>query len=489
MLTFARRWLSRLASRRQLPIKRDTVRYRPVLEALEDRLAPALFLVSTLADDNPGGGGNAGDLRYAITKANAAQGSNTIQFLPGVTGTINLNAVLPEFIGDINVIGPGARTLCINGNQLGSVFTSLSDIQMSISGLTITGGSGDVGGAIDCNSGTLSVSDCNLIGNTARDLGGAINAAQLFATNCNISFNGGSANGGGIYCGSATLIGCTIANNNARLFGGGINALKSDISNCTFAGNNAIEGGGIYSRNAYLDNTVVTGNYASTYSGIFGAVDSGGYNFVTDSTSSHGWASTDQITTSDPLLGPLQDNGGQIDTMAPMSGSPLINAGDPSNSGLPEFDGRGPNFARVVGRRVDIGAVEYQSVVAGAPATVTVIDGNGQSAPVNSMLRPLTVLVSDANGNPVPGERVTFAAPSQPGASIQVFTNSSGIATASLQASQIAGDFTVTATCGDGSTSFLIHLTAGAPAHLVTLGASSATTLIVPCMARRCKCR
>ena len=55
----------------------------------------------------------------------------------------------------------------------------------------------------------------------------------------------------------------------------------------------------------------------------------------------------------DPLLGPLQDNGGPTWTMALLPGSPAINAGDSTNA--PATDQRG--FARV--GTPDIGAFEF----------------------------------------------------------------------------------------------------------------------------------
>jgi hypothetical protein len=72
-----------------------------------------------------------------------------------------------------------------------------------------------------------------------------------------------------------------------------------------------------------------------------------------------------------PRLGPLADHGGptlpggaKLLTHALLPGSPAIDAGDPSGvpgtGGVPEFDQRGPRFARVAGVRIDIGAVEVQ---------------------------------------------------------------------------------------------------------------------------------
>src|SRR5699024_7389733 len=58
----------------------------------------------------------------------------------------------------------------------------------------------------------------------------------------------------------------------------------------------------------------------------------------------------------DPMLGPLQDNGGPTPTHALLPGSPAVDAGN--NSRNNEFDQRGPGFARSFGAAPDIGAFE-----------------------------------------------------------------------------------------------------------------------------------
>jgi hypothetical protein len=58
----------------------------------------------------------------------------------------------------------------------------------------------------------------------------------------------------------------------------------------------------------------------------------------------------------DPLLGPLQDNGGPTLTHLLGTESPAIDAGN--NSAGEDFDQRGPGHPRVGGARADIGATE-----------------------------------------------------------------------------------------------------------------------------------
>jgi hypothetical protein len=61
----------------------------------------------------------------------------------------------------------------------------------------------------------------------------------------------------------------------------------------------------------------------------------------------------------EPLLGPLQNNGGLTQTMALLPGSPAIDAGD--NDDAPLYDQRGPGFDRIVNGIIDIGAFEVQA--------------------------------------------------------------------------------------------------------------------------------
>jgi len=69
--------------------------------------------------------------------------------------------------------------------------------------------------------------------------------------------------------------------------------------------------------------------------------------------------SGDQIST-DPMLGPLQNNGGPTLTHALLLRSPAIDAGDPNFTPPPSYDQRGSPFVRVFSGRIDIGSVEAQ---------------------------------------------------------------------------------------------------------------------------------
>ena len=74
-----------------------------------------------------------------------------------------------------------------------------------------------------------------------------------------------------------------------------------------------------------------------------------------------------------PLLGPLQNNGGPT-TMMPAATSPAINAGDPAFTPPPNTDQRGTGFPRVIGGRIDMGAVE--APIADLSVTKTLLPGS-----------------------------------------------------------------------------------------------------------------
>jgi hypothetical protein len=67
------------------------------------------------------------------------------------------------------------------------------------------------------------------------------------------------------------------------------------------------------------------------------------------------------VTIADPMLGPLQNNGGPTFTHALLPGSPALALGN--NKAALMFDQRGPGFSRTTGSTSDIGAFEYNATV------------------------------------------------------------------------------------------------------------------------------
>lgn len=118
-------------------------------------------------------------------------------------------------------------------------------------------------------------------------------------------------------------------------------------------------GGFVYSRNSLLGGNVDTGGEAPDFSGT---LISQGYNLIQ---STIGYTITGVLTGNltgvDPLLGPLENNGGSTLTHALLPGSPAIDAGNPTGctdhlGNLLTTDQRG--VTRPQGPTCDIGAVE-----------------------------------------------------------------------------------------------------------------------------------
>ncbi len=114
----------------------------------------------------------------------------------------------------------------------------------------------------------------------------------------------------------------------------------------------------------------------------------------------------------------------------------------------------------------------------GAPSSITVVSGSGQSAALLGTFATLTAVVKDGTGFPLPNVVVTFAPPTS-GASAgvsatTVTTNASGQASVTATANTVAGSYSVSATAPSVATPAAFALTnlAGA-ASLVTLVSGS----------------
>jgi Domain of unknown function DUF11 len=398
-----------------------------------------------------GGGGMS-----ATATANLTLGTSTLD----ITGAVITDNVSLDSIGG-GVANSGDGVVNISSSTLANNFAG-----------TTGGGFSD-----ENNQGTLNVADSFFLNNTAAGNGGGIFVGSPTTTiaNTEIDGNNSGGNGGGIFAGGTTLTiqASTIADNITSGNGGGIEiattggglANGSTITNSTITGNVALNrtvvttgggidaspaftgalmllndtvndnfaagGGGVSTANAagssvIVEDTIVAGNFLDNLgSGTDAAgafVDNGG-NLIGISGPGSGntgfAASTTQTGTSakplNPLLGPLQNNGGAtvgaagdsmtLQTEALEVGSPAINKG---LAGAPTVDERG--FVRdgaASNAAPDIGAFQFENT-----SLAVSVSPSAAAIPVNgSVTFTITVTNTSANALPDDDSLVTVTLP------------------------------------------------------------------------------
>lgn len=304
----------------------------------------------------------------------------------------------------LNIIGSAASTTIIDGGGVNTA-VYISAGRVTVANVTIRHGLAPSGGGI-YNKGVLTINNGTVTGNLAFSRsfgygGGIVNGGTLTITHSTLSGNtagcgttgcagigGGILNGGTLTINNTTLSGNIAYAHFAYSEGGGIaNSGILVISNSTLTGNRANKGGAIFG-NAAINNSTVSGNAAyapGTGGGIYGnptlqnsivansssggnchgTVTSKGYNLSSDG--SCNLTGTGDMNNTDPMLGTLGNYGGPTQTIPLLSGSPAIDAGNPSGctdgqNHLLKTDQRGsprPDAEDTAG--CDMGAYESQS--------------------------------------------------------------------------------------------------------------------------------
>jgi predicted outer membrane repeat protein len=215
------------------------------------------------------------------------------------------------------------------------------------------------GGAISASGGSTKIVRSTFTDNIAYGGGAIFNSGRLrlerstFAGNLAASVGTGLGDGGGLgNYGYATVSDSTFFGNEAGRDGGAVfNFGATNLVHVTVAENVAARTGGAVANgsdaSAKLANTLVSDNSGPSCSGA-GIVDMGG-NLTWFDTTCPG-------ISADPLLGPLEDNGGPTWTMMPAADSPAVDGAE--LDACTRTDQR--RLPRPAGAGCDIGAVERQ---------------------------------------------------------------------------------------------------------------------------------
>jgi hypothetical protein len=256
--SWLRKWTSNRTARGRTHHRSVAPRFRPRLEALEDRFLPSTLTVLNTNDSGPG------SLRAEIA---AAQSGDTIVFDPSLGGSV-ITLSSGQLMINTSLTIHTDRSVLIDASSSSRVFDVAGSASVTIDNLWILNGSAKDGGAI-YNSGTLTLNGCIFQGDAAGDQGGAVYNAGTMVIN-NTSFGNEIVNvpgpffsqmfvpnqavsGGAIENqGTMTVLNSVFAGyfpyvaNLASKRGGAIdNAGNLTVSGCYFQGNAAYVIGGI----------------------------------------------------------------------------------------------------------------------------------------------------------------------------------------------------------------------------------------------------
>ena len=302
------------------------------MEALEQRVLPATFLVTSTADGvdaNPGDGvaqtsGGVTTLRAAIQEANAFAGDDLIlvpsgMYSLGVFGMGDNTGATGDFdiTSNVTITGTGAADTVIDFLTADRAFDLTSSAKVTLNALKIKRGatvSTNEDGAGIRNSGTLTLDGVVIEDCTSSGKGGAI--ASLTGSTLTIQNSvivrgsaSGTGGGGGLYNGgSATITRSTFDSNSTSATGAGIvnsgpgaalllvestvrggrastnrnagglfNGATATVRRSTFNDNEGFDGGAIVNSGGgtaslLIENSTISGNRAfNTGGGVFNA--------------------------------------------------------------------------------------------------------------------------------------------------------------------------------------------------------------------------
>lgn len=381
-------------------------------------------------------------LREAINNANTNSDSSGFDCLPGsgadnisfsISGSILLDSTLNISDAAGLTLDGISQNVTLSGNYKVRVILVNPGASLTLKNLTVANGSADPqGGGIYNQNGNLTVANSTFLGNHATRTGGGIAnygnpGGILTITNSTFSANNSSIGGairnlGGV----ASIVNSTIVGNSVNL----------PFCNPGFICAMEDSGGGIENSGTLnLDNSIVAGNTAAVGADdIGGSVDTANYNLIGDSLVYYRWnglglplplngnngniAGVDANTI---LETTLANNGGPTQTLALLTGSEAIDAGNNTicaNARVNNVDQRG--VTRPQGAKCDIGAFEM-AVAASTDLTVS-----QTSTPNIAMVRDYltwTITVTNSGTLDATGVKLSDTLPASGLKSISVSTS------------------------------------------------------------------
>ena len=329
---------------------------------------------STISNNRPplysvGGGGILNNLNGRLVLENSTISGNVVS-TTSLFGVYGGGGILNRGTAVItrSVIAGNTAIQYTSGGG-GGVYNGGS---MSIAYSTISNNLADQtlgGGLLNAPTATLTMAYSTISGNSAVGDGGGIeNIGAMTITNSTISNNvatNGFTGGGGIdnTDGELTVINSTISNNHSSLNGGGVNIWggAANLIFTTISGNNATGvGGGIWITGSITDTTVFLTNTIVGNSTSQDCVDEIGGAITTTNTLIQDNTCFPSLS-GNPLLGPLQNNGGATATQALLAGSPAIDQIAPGEAGCGDtYAADQRDVIRPQGTRCDMGAYELE---------------------------------------------------------------------------------------------------------------------------------
>lgn len=348
-------------------------------------------------------GGGITHISGSTFTGNSASGPNAQQSGQGSGGAISHQGSAQTTISDSVITGNSAV------NHGGGIYYQPNGggASMTVTNTTISNNVANTNNDVTGSGGGVYVTGTGVATVRGSTISG--NLTKINTQTTDLRFSG---EGGGFFVeGALTLENSTVSGNIAEQSYGGIvdvnpggTADQVHISNSTIVNNHANGNCGGFGIDSVSDsgqqslrNTIIANNTAGVNPDVRTAspINSLGYNLIENITGANiGGNTTGNIYGQDPLLGPLEDNGGPTFTHAPLLGSPAVDKGSSFGATTDQrlfprpFDY--PGIASAAGGDgSDIGAVEMQPTA----------DLSGHvGTPTGLNLRNAIVILTDSQG-------------------------------------------------------------------------------------------